>query len=506
MDSPIAPAFFSVAVALALSNCVALKAPASEADPKPSAVNTAFAQTFSESKAYQNSLGMRFVPVQGTNALFSIWDTRVQDYAEFVSSTDRSWPKPQFHQTPTDPAVNVSLEDAHAFCAWLTHKEIHDGKIGAHDEYRLPTDAEWSVAVGLGAEDGTTPEDKNRQIKGVYPWGRDWPPPRGAGNYADSSLHKAQEIWGQIENYDDGFPFTSPVGSFAPNRFGLYDMGGNVTQWCEDFYNMNGPSRVKRGGYLYLTLSDDALSSARFPADAGECGDAGGFRCVLEHISESENQDHAHALAFGAILDSLQKNPLTQLRWKDSPDTARQALALGGVHSRLEFLQVLRRFENGTDGQRNAYWAFLRQNGAPRLEGTAGLPIAAWDFGHYISLCRCGYNAEYLTETEAWDKILAVARLLQRSYSSWEDFSADYMRGLAFTSPKDMVNGSEQFRDILTELSEAPDGLWATIPWTQSLGDGPIAIDRLAETIRRAQLPADQGQPTRSSARLQASY
>ena len=50
--------------------------------------------------------------------------------------------------------------------------------------YRLPTDAEWSIAVGLDHETGDTPKDKNEKIKGVYPWGTQWPPPQGAGNYS----------------------------------------------------------------------------------------------------------------------------------------------------------------------------------------------------------------------------------------------------------------------------------------------------------------------------------
>ena len=88
-----------------------------------------------------------------------------------------------YKQEDTHPVVNVSWKDANAFCAWLTKKEMAEGKIKAGQKYRLPTDAEWSVAVGLGKEKGNTPEAKDGGIKDVYPWGKEWPPPVGAGNY-----------------------------------------------------------------------------------------------------------------------------------------------------------------------------------------------------------------------------------------------------------------------------------------------------------------------------------
>ena len=100
------------------------------------------------------------------------------------------------------------------------------GKIQASQKYRLPTDAEWSIAVGLPEEKGENLEEKNEGIKGVYPWGNIWPPPKRAGNYQKNL------------NVDD-FQFTSPVGSFAANEHGLYDLGGNVWEWCEEEFSLN---------------------------------------------------------------------------------------------------------------------------------------------------------------------------------------------------------------------------------------------------------------------------
>ncbi|MFQ3168061.1 MAG: hypothetical protein ACI8QI_000598 [Limisphaerales bacterium] len=118
-----------------------------------------------QAKAFENSLGMKFVPVAGTDVPFSIWETRVKDYAAYAaanSGVDAEWKNPtalgaSLSQTDTHPVVKVSWEDAKGFCAWLTKKELASGKLKAGKRYRLPSDAEWSVAVGLANESGSTP-------------------------------------------------------------------------------------------------------------------------------------------------------------------------------------------------------------------------------------------------------------------------------------------------------------------------------------------------------------
>jgi hypothetical protein len=247
------------------------KAAPKSAGPEPDAKSTA--------NTFVNSLGMKFVPVAGIkdsagalqNIWFSIWLTRVQDYQVFAEATKREWPKPQFEQTPADPAVNVSWVDATAFCEWLTEKERKDGKIKDDQCYRLPTDAEWNVAVGLppDKEKGDTPFERSGKIPGVYPWGKKWPPPRNSGNYAPSLKV-------------DAFEFTSPVGSFRAGKFGLFDMGGNVLQWCQDWYNSEKTNRVLRGSCWKASENPFLLSSWRFSDTPGLRVEAYGFRCVLD--------------------------------------------------------------------------------------------------------------------------------------------------------------------------------------------------------------------------------
>jgi len=222
----------------------------------------------SKNLPWVNSLGMRFVPVVGTDVLFSVWHTRLQDYEVFAKTTGRAWEKPNFVQGPTHPVVKVSWNDAQAFCEWLTERERSTGKITTKQSYRLPQDWEWSVAVGLIEPHAGTPEEKDEVVKDVYPWGVEWPPPRGAGNYF-STLGV------------DDFENTSPVESFTANTFGLHDMGGNALQWCEDRYSSTGTSRVLRGGSWSNGNERNLLSSSRLNHAPDSFTDWSGFRVVL---------------------------------------------------------------------------------------------------------------------------------------------------------------------------------------------------------------------------------
>ena len=220
---------------------------------------------------WTNSLGMVFVTVPGTEVMFSVLDTRVRDYRSYDGAGSGgygTWREPGFEQTADHPVVKISWVEAQAFCAWLTKKERAEGKIKAVQTYRLPTDAEWSVAVGLEGEVGGSPKDKDSKIKGVYPWGRQWPPPKDAGNY-----HQSLGV--------DDYEYTSPVGSFKPNKHGLYDMGGNVWQWCEDRYEGEQISRVLRGASWVDCSPVDLLFSNRYVIYPDYRFNFIGFRCVL---------------------------------------------------------------------------------------------------------------------------------------------------------------------------------------------------------------------------------
>jgi formylglycine-generating enzyme required for sulfatase activity len=232
---------------------------------------------------------MRFMPVEGTEVQFCIWPTRVQDYGAYAAATpgvDTSWKDPVYEGVPvtpgpTHPVVNVSWDDAKAFCQWLTQKDRKNGNIGPKAEYRLPTDLEWSAAVGLKGEKGATPKDRDEKVPGVYPWGQAWPPPPGSGNFADTTFKRSFPKLNSIEGYDDGYATTSPVGAYPALANGLYDLSGNVWEWCEDRYDEDRNFRVLRGGSWDDNVPPYLLSSSRINVGPGRRDSSFGFRVVL---------------------------------------------------------------------------------------------------------------------------------------------------------------------------------------------------------------------------------
>ncbi|MGI9229680.1 MAG: PEGA domain-containing protein [Gammaproteobacteria bacterium] len=144
----------------------------------------------------------------------------------------------QGHSLDPDPhpATRVTWQDAAKYCNWLSDKDSlapfykeENGRITginpAAEGYRLPTEAEWAWAARA-----------QRGLMLKFPWGPKLPPKAQSGNFADTS---AANIIGKILNeYTDGFSTTAPVGSFAANGKGLFDMGGNVAEWVNDFYDV----------------------------------------------------------------------------------------------------------------------------------------------------------------------------------------------------------------------------------------------------------------------------
>ncbi len=237
-----------------------------------------------------NSLGMRFVPVPGTDILMCVHETRRRDYAPYhaaVPGVDQAWKSTDiygvtFKDDENLPVMRVSWEDAMLYSDWLGKKE---GRV-----YRLPTDREWSHAVGIGADEAPfmKPGDLDAKITDVYPWGTDWPPPAGAGNYADTEAqakglpHNPKILMkGILEGYNDGFATLAPVMHLKPNALGLHDLGGNLQEWCLDWYDDRALHRVTRGAGWNRHEKDVLLSSTRAQNAFDARGVTIGFRLVL---------------------------------------------------------------------------------------------------------------------------------------------------------------------------------------------------------------------------------
>ena len=213
--------------------------------------------TASKDGPFVNSLGMKFVPVPGTKILMCVTETTVQQY----QAADMSYRAPTFAQGPAHPAVCVSQSDAKTWCQRISKKE---GR-----RYRLPTNAEWSAAVG----------------QATYPWGENWPPTNNSGNYCGQEFKSAEAMalaksqgvqakdWSVIRDFRDRHVFTAPVGSYIPNHLGIFDLGGNVWEWL-------GDKPMLRGGSWYDHNRSYLASSFRSGATPGLSYNDG-FRCVL---------------------------------------------------------------------------------------------------------------------------------------------------------------------------------------------------------------------------------
>jgi len=223
-----------------------------------------------KNQPFVNSINMQFVPAGTTGVLFSIWQTRVKDYQAYATATEKRVYTPDFPQDPNHPVVNVSYLHATAFCEWLTNSERAAGRIGPNAYYRLPNDAEWSDAARLPREPGNTPAEKNERIRDIYPWGRGMPPAKNTGNY-------------HVDYNADNFEATAPVGSFPPNQFGLYDLGSNVWEWCNDYMDPKTmEERVTRGSSWSTSNESWLLLSARRGSKEDNANPYQGFRVVLD--------------------------------------------------------------------------------------------------------------------------------------------------------------------------------------------------------------------------------
>jgi len=189
-----------------------------------------------------------------------------------------------FKNGPDYPVEQTSWQDAKDFCAKLNARL--PAELQPRIKFRLPTDEEWSIAVGLPEEHGRVPQDKSNKIKNVYPWGSDWPPPKTAGNYSDESYRKKRggNRGAASIDCDDGFADTAPAGSFPANQFGLYDLGGNVWEWCEDWIDDEMNIRVVRGAAFFTDSKSQILSSYRGRPPIVR-NFASGFRLRLEVTS-----------------------------------------------------------------------------------------------------------------------------------------------------------------------------------------------------------------------------
>ena len=191
------------------------------------------------------------VAIPPSNTIKPFWidatEVTVGQFKKFLAESDHPFSgdlwKDIYQYSPTDshPMINVDWHDATAYAKWA-------GK-------RLPTQKEWEFAAGGGL------------IDKEYSWGNDVSLARDYANYRGVG---GRDKWDRI---------TAPVGSLQPNGYGLYDMAGNVWEWCQDSYDSDQKRKVLRGGSWDIfppTLRLAARSSFNPDNRAYDHG----FRCV----------------------------------------------------------------------------------------------------------------------------------------------------------------------------------------------------------------------------------
>jgi hypothetical protein len=235
---------------------------------------------------FTNSLGQRFVPGGTPGVLFCTWETRVRDFEAFVKDSGH-WVQPGFDineagvwiklggqdwrappgyaQTADHPVIGIGWNDAVDFCVWLTGREQRADRIGRGDAYRLPTDFEWSIAAGLPSDIAGVIPKSAEDFPGIYPWGIEYPPTLYCGNFAGEEMREAgwPETVAVIKGYRDKHTGPAPVGTYGAQRHGLFDLGGNVSEWVADSHPNRPGDRFLRGASWSVGNSAQLRSACR---------------------------------------------------------------------------------------------------------------------------------------------------------------------------------------------------------------------------------------------------
>ena len=185
-----------------------------------------------------NSLSIDMVKIPNKNYEIGKYPVTVAEYMHFVNDVKKHYPrwleegsqyniktgtsdlykKMQNLEDPNAPIVGISWHDAVAYCIWLSEK--------TGNNYRLPREAEWEYSCRAGTKTKWSFVDNEKELE-EYAWYRD-------NSYDLGEKHKNYGI--------------QEVGKKLQNTWGLYDMHGNIWEWCEDWHDSDKDTKVLRGG------------------------------------------------------------------------------------------------------------------------------------------------------------------------------------------------------------------------------------------------------------------
>jgi formylglycine-generating enzyme required for sulfatase activity len=349
-----------------------------------------------------------------------------QGQYEAVTGTNPS----SLRGNPNLPVERVSWEDAARFCAKLTQKERQAGHLTAGQCYRLPTEAEWEYACRAGSTTRFSFGDDPQYIElEEYGW------------YAGNSEKQ-----------------THPVGSKVPNAWGLYDLHGNVREWCLDW----------KGAYLGGSVADPqgpAEGSHRV-SRGGSRGDLGGCRAASRHkcgIPTARN----HHTGFRLVMASCQEEVAMPLELVEllpgtflmgSPASEAGRNDDEGPRTRVRLTkEVLMAKHAVTQGQ---YAAVMGTNPS-RFTGSANLPVERVSWHDAVAFCakltelerhagRLAADQSYRLPTEAEWEYACRARMTTDSIS-WEASARKALGDYGWTSE----NSEKQTHPVGTKAPNA---------------------------------------------------
>jgi formylglycine-generating enzyme required for sulfatase activity len=182
----------------------------------------------------------------------------IAEYMHFAKNNEKHLPEwkeklgryEKMNLTDNAPIIGVSWHDAVAYCKWLNEQQ-------KEYVYRLPTEEEWEYACRAGTTTKWSFGDDEKELD-KYAW-------YNKNSYDLGEKHK-----------DYG---THVVGEKLPNPWGLFDMHGNVLEWCEDWYDKGEDAKVLRGG-SWNSSSDNSRSAVRDRSNPSNRGDDVGFRLL----------------------------------------------------------------------------------------------------------------------------------------------------------------------------------------------------------------------------------
>jgi len=216
------------------------------------------------------------------------------------------------------------------------------------------------------------------------------------------------------------------------------------------------------------------------------------------HSTKPLTKAQLWAMACTGLLSTNNRERL-DLLWCKEP-TARNTQAAKeilsewwSVNDRSELMPCIQSLE--TKGMREAYDLFVMAQSNPRLsgaliiqlkmrykpsyekkwklvadnKGTWSKSLIGWDFCRIISICRWAVLCEYMTEEEAWAKVMPAARRVQKTFSSWEELADNYILGRRFWQVDDDARHYEQLKFHLLTNPKSP---WVTLPWKTDLSKG----------------------------------